>query len=447
MKRVRQQFLELRKACEKKEDVLPFLERMEYVDIASFLSQENQYILPLLSVLIQSQKAAGVLAELPEEKLTTVCKQMSKNQVEGLFQSSQVDELVYLLQFFPEEEQSVIILNSPRKTQIQKFLKYSENQAGRIMQSPAFALPADMTAVEGIEKLRQRSIEEFIFYIYCIDNKGRLIGVVSLRQAATAPANTPLKELMKKDVVSVQAKAVTRETAKIASHYEFLALPVVDENQKLLGVITMDDIIDIIQEQNTANIYARAGLQTEEKIHTHPWVSLKNRLPWMGLNLLLAVLASSVISLFEQTMSRLIILASLKNIVASLGGNTAIQTLTVTTRGMAVGDFRFTPFTQSLIKEMIVGFCMGVVMGLGSAVITYFWKGSLLVSVVIFIAMVLNFMMAVIMGSIIPIVLSFFRRDPAVGSGVIVTMITDIFGFFTFLAIAHYGLALSGASL
>ena len=447
MKRVKQQFLELRKACEKKEDVIPILERMEYVDIAGFLSQENQYIVPLISVLIQSQKAVGVLAELPEEKLTAVCKQMSKNQVEGLFQSSQVDELVYLLQFFPEEEQSAIILNSPHKIQIQKFLKYSENQAGRIMQSPAFALPAEMTAVEGIEKLRQRSIEEFIFYIYCIDDKGRLIGVVSLRQTATAPANTPLKELMKKDVVSVQAKAVTRETAKIASHYEFLALPVVDENQKLLGVITMDDIIDIIQEQNTANIYARAGLQTEEKIHTPPWVSLKNRLPWMGLNLLLAVLASSVISLFEQTMSRLIILASLKNIVASLGGNTAIQTLTVTTRGMAVGDFRFTPFTQSLIKEMIVGFCMGVVMGLGSAVITYFWKSSLLVSIVIFIAMVLNFMMAVIMGSVIPIVLSFFRRDPAVGSGVIVTMITDIFGFFTFLAIAHYGLALSGASL
>ena len=364
MKRVKQQFLELRQAFEKKEDIIPLLERMEYADIASFLSQGDQYIFPLLSVLVQTQKGAGVLVELPEEQLPAVLKKMSKKQVEGLFQSSQVDDLVYLLQFFPEQEQSSIVLRSPHRTQIQKFLKYSEDQAGRIMQSPAFALPADTKAVESIEKLRQRSIEEFIFYIYCIDSEGCLIGVVSLRQAATAPADTPLKKLMKTDVVSVQARAVARETAKIASHYDFLALPVVDENQKLLGVITMDDIIDIIQEQNTANIYASAGLQAEEKIHTSPWVSIKNRLPWMGLNLLLAVLASTVISLFEQTMSRLIILASLKNIVASLGGNTAIQTLTVTTRGMAMGDFRFTPIYTVFDKRNNCRFLYGSGYGL-----------------------------------------------------------------------------------
>lgn len=300
------------------------------------------------------------------------------------------------------------------------------------MQRPVFALPVSTNALEGLHKLRKESLENFVFYVYCVDDENRLVGVVSIRELATAQATTPLKDLIKTNVISLSAHMTTDAASKIVAHYDFLALPVVDDENHLLGLMAMDDIIDVIQERNKANIYATAGLHLQESIHTSPLVSIKNRLPWMGLNLFLAILASSVISLFEQTMSRLIILASLKNIVASMGGNTAIQTLTVTTRGMATGDFRFTPFNQALMKEIIVGFVMGLVMGLGSALITYFWKGSLLVSTVIFIAMVLNFIIAVFIGSVIPVVLNFFKRDPAVGSGVLVTIITDIFGFFIF---------------
>lgn len=445
--RVKKQFFDLEQVLKKQISPKSLLERMESADIASFLSYEDQYTAQVISVLIEIQKLGSVLEEMPSDKLVPLLRDMPKEHIDSLFASAQMDDLIYLLKFIEPEKQNEILTRSSRKEQIQKFLKYSENQAGRIMRTPVFALPAQMSAAESIRKLRERSLEEFIFYVYCIDSQGRLIGVVSMRQVATAPADTPLEKLIKKEVVCVQDTADTRDAAKTAAHYDFLALPVVDQDQKLLGLITMDDIIDIIQEQNTANIYARAGLQTEERVHSSPWMSIKNRLPWMFLNLILAVMASSVISLFEETMSRLIILASLKNIVASMGGNTAIQTLTVTTRGMATGDFRFTPFSASLWKELVVGLVMGIVMGFSAGAITYLWKGSLLVSGVICIAMALNCVMAVFMGSVIPIVLSFFKRDPAAGSGVLVTMITDIFGFFTFLAIAQLGLRLFGLQL
>ena len=424
-----------------------FLEKMEDADVASFLSQQESLAKLLIPYLIQENRLARVIVELPEEKIKSFLKEMSQKQLDELFCSTQVDELVYILQFIDEEKRGDILSRSPQKNRMLRFLEYSENQVGRIMQSPVFALTSSTRVAEGIEKLRKESLENFVFYVYCVDDQNRLEGVVSMRELVTAQAGTLLKDIIKKNVISVSAHMTTDMASKVVAHYDFLSLPVVDDNHHLLGVITMDDIIDIIQERNKANIYATAGLHLQESIHTSPWKSIQNRLPWMGLNLFLAILASSVISLFEQTMSRLIILASLKNIVASMGGNTAIQTLTVTTRGMATGDFRFTPFTQALLKEVIVGFVMGVIMGLGSAIITYFWKGSLLVSTVIFIAMVLNFIVAVIMGSVIPIVLNFLKRDPAVGSGILVTIITDIFGFFIFLGVAHYGLSLFGASL
>ena len=445
--KVKKQFLELQVALDKKQSPKSLLARMEAADIASFVSYEEDRFSQLVPILIEMNKIGAVLEEMPSDKLIPSLQEMTDIQMDSLFQNAQIDDLVYLCPFIPKKRQTRILDHSSRREQILRFLEYSKNQAGRIMRTPIFALPANTTASDSIQQLRKRSLEEFIFYIYCTKEEGQLTGVVSMRQVATAPAHTTLQELMKKDVISVQPTMTTREVARMAAHYDFLALPVVNEQNKLLGLITMDDIIDIIQDQNTANLYARAGLQRQETVHTSPWMSIKNRLPWMFLNLSLAIVASSVISLFEQTMSRLIILASLKNIVASMGGNTAIQTLTVTTRGIATGEFRFTSFSQALMKELLVGLVMGLIMGISTGFITYLWKNDILVSVVIMVAMILNFLMAVIMGSVIPIIFTLFRKDPAAGSGVLVTMITDIFGFFTFLFIAQIGLHYFGLEL
>lgn len=448
MRRLDQQILALKEALRKDQDLYASLDKMETADIAAFMAQEDeQDALAMVSCLNKQKKLGDVLVELPIDRLEWVLNQMDLIELKTLFNSSTVDDLVYLQDYIAPEIRESVIAGSSKKHQIKKYLQYGEDEVGRLMQTHAFSLPSTMTVSESIEKLRERSLEEFIYYIYCVDHQQKLNGLVTMRQIATAPADKTLEQLMKRNVVSVQPKLSNKEVAKIAAHYNFLALPIVDDKQQLLGLVTMDDIIDIIQDQNTANIYATAGLHPEEKIYTSPWTSIKSRTPWMCLNLALAILASTVISLFEQTMSHLIILASLKNIVASMGGNTAIQTLTVTTRGIATGDFRFTPFTQSLFKELTVGLVMGLFMGAGAGAITYLWKGNLLVSLIIFISMLLNSLLAVFVGSMTPILLSKFKRDPAIGSGVIVTMITDIFGFVTFLGIARLGLYLTGLQL
>ncbi|HAG90425.1 MAG TPA: magnesium transporter, partial [Bdellovibrionales bacterium] len=200
----------------------------------------------------------------------------------------------------------------------------------------------------------------------------------------------------------------------------------------------------ILQEQATANIYAQAGLQEGDRVYSNARESLSLRIPWMLINLGLAAIASSVVSLFEDTMSQLIVLASLKNIVAGIGGNTAIQTLTVVTRGMATGDFSFTSHWKAIAKETMVGLSLGVIIGGLAGVLTYFWKGDLLVSIILFVAMMLNSIVASFFGATVPLILKKWKWDPAVASGPLVTMATDIFGFLSFLGLAALVLKFMG---
>ena len=275
-----------------------------------------------------------------------------------------------------------------------------------------------------------------------MDENSHLAGVVSLRALATAPADTPLSHLIKKELVTVSPEDSSEEVARIVSHYDFVAIPVINKNRNLIGLITVDDVLDIIQEQATANLYAQAGLQEDDRVYTPLGKKIKKRLPWMFLNLVLAALASSVVSLFEDTMSTLIVLASVKNIVAGISGNTAIQTLTVVTRGIATGDFSYISRLKTVLRETTVGLSLGLLTGLACALLVYVWKGSLFVSLVIFVSMILTSLIAACWGAVIPIILQKMNRDPAIGSGVLVTMTTDILSFFSFLGIAALGLRL-----
>ena len=358
-----------------------------------------------------------------------------------------MDDLVYLIDFAPHSKELLERLSLKQKITLKKFMAYPKDSAGRIMQDDFFALPFESLAEQGIEKLREYSREKFVHYIYVADEKQILFGVLSIRQLAISSPKTKIKDIMNKSVVSVQPWQSSHSAADIVSHHNFIAVPVTDENNKLLGLITVDDVLDIIEEEAAAKIYAMAGLPEDDRIYTKSSKAIKNRMPWLALNLVFAILASFIISLFEQTMSRLIILATLKNIVAGIGGNTAIQTLTVTARGLDTGDFHFTTVSKALVKETISGLTTGCVLGLGAGLITYFWKNSLLVTGIIFFAMVLNSLVAVWSGFIIPILMRKLKKDPAVSSGVIVTVITDIFGFFIFLSMAAAGLKFFGESL
>ena len=430
--------------------VMRLVKSAETADLAGLLTSLNKtQTAEFLEILLSLGRAVSVLAEMPEPALKELFSQTSEQRMVALFhEKSSTKELAVFLELINTERKKDILSQIPlsRQLEIEQFLKYPENSVGRSMKAPVFSLPGYFTVSRGIELLKQKAKEEPIYYIYCVNKENQLTGVVSMRQLAIAEDSLKLENLIDKSVISIKTADSLESAAQTVAHYNFQAIPVVDAEKKLVGLITKDEVIEIIQEQATADLYARAGLEEDDRIFTPVKTSIKYRLPWMGINLCLAVVVSSVVSLFEQTMSHLILLASLKNIVTGVGGNTAIQSLTVITRGLALGDFRFTLFRKALLKEMAVGLALGTATGLGAGLITYLWRGSWLVSIVICCAMLLNALMAVFAGALIPFLLKKWGRDPAVASGVLATALTDIFGFFVFLGLASLGLSLAGES-
>jgi len=419
------------------------LSKIEPADLASLFNSLNQRERRLFfDALMSIDKAQSTLTELPEGQVGPVLASLEDEQIVRLLvYASEADAAYFLIQMSEGRQEDFLSqLETPKQQLVRQFLNYPEDSAGRLMQTEVFCLSSQITASEGLLELRNRAQRESIYYIYCVNEEEQLIGIISLRQLAIAPAGVTLREILKGEVVSVTPGTSKEEVAKLVAHYDFIAIPVVDSTNRLMGIITVDDVVDVIQAQATAEIYAQAGLQEDDRIFTPPLKSIKNRLPWMFLNLFLAAIASTVISAFEETLSQVIFLASLINIVGGMGGNTAIQTLTVVTRGMATGDFAFISHSKALLKETFVGLTIGTLTGLAAGLMVYFWKNNLMVAVVIFISMVLNSLVAATCGALIPMGLKRLNWDPAAGSGVLVTMITDIFSFFSFLGIATLGL-------
>jgi len=415
------------------------LSRLSPIDLASLLSllndRENRL---LLDALISLGLATIALKELPPPKLLPLLKKIEHDKLVRLLEQSSVDDSAYFLSLMEEGTRLIYLseLNPASRQNIQQFLQYPEDSAGRIMHTQIFAVSSELKALEGLESLRTKARQLSIYYIYCINDENKLVGVVSLRDLATAPPDTILKDIAKSDVITVDPLTPAEDVARIVSQHDFIALPVVEQDGTLVGIITVDDILDIIQDQATANIYASAGLTEVDRVYSPPIVSIKTRLPWLFLNLILASVASSVISLFEDTMQHVIILATLNNIVAGMAGNTAIQTMTVITRGMAVGDFQYVSHIRAVLKEAIVGLTVGGITGLAAGILTFFWKGNLRVAIIISLSMPINALVSASVGALIPLIFKRFQLDPAAGSGVLVTVISDIFGFFSFLGLA-----------
>lgn len=427
--------------------LISILKKLEVPELTSLYSHLNtRESLWLTESLIKIGLAADVLEDLPELQVQRILEDLTQSQILAIVQSAPPDLSAYFLGLMENgfAQQILSSLDPGDRTRIDQFLNYPENSVGRVMQTSVFALPLNTTAGQGLDLIRTYAQEESIYYIYCVNEENQLVGVISLRQLAIQSPETPLEKIIKRDVISVTPLTPSEEVAKTVAAYDYIAIPVIDETRKLVGIVTVDDVVDIIQEQATANIYAQAGLQEGDRVYTKAFQSLKYRLPWMLINLVLAALASSVVSLFESTMSQLIVLASLKNIVAGIGGNTAIQTLTVVTRGMATGDFSFITHWKVIAKETTVGLSLGLIIGLAAGVLTYFWKGDLMVSIILCTAMILNSLVASFFGATVPLILKRWNWDPAVASGPLVTMTTDIFGFFSFLGIAALALKVLG---
>jgi magnesium transporter len=292
-----------------------------------------------------------------------------------------------------------------------------------------------MTAAEAIAALQASRDVEMVFYLYVIDARRHLVGVVSLRRLLLVPPDTPLKRIMTTDLISARVDTDQEEVARQVASYNLLAIPVVDEENKLVGVITVDDVIDVIKDEATEDVYRLAGLASDDRVFTTPTESLRKRLPWLIVNLATAFIAASVVKLFEGTIGVVTSLAVFMPVVAGMGGNAATQTLAVIVRGIAIGELTWSNSRKALIKEALVGVGNGVACGIVGGSIVWLIQGSPWMGVILALAMIINMFIAATAGTLIPLSLRALKVDPALASSVFITTLTDVFGFFSFLGL------------
>jgi magnesium transporter len=382
--------------------------------------------------------AMEALSELGPEKGAQLLAQRSAEEIARLTQEIASDDAAALIDHLPKELSTVVLeLIRPRPGGgVSELLEYEERTAGRLMNPNVFALSEDLTAGESITALQNARDVEMVFYLYVVDERRHLVGVVSLRRLLLVPPDTPLKRIMTTDVYSARVDTDQEEVARMVASYNLLAVPVVDAENKLTGVITVDDVIDIIKDEATEDVFRLAGVSKEDGVLTPPQESLRRRLPWLGVNLITAFLAASVVGLFSNTINQVVVLAALMPIVAGMGGNAATQTLAVIVRGLALGELTWSNARQALFKEGLVGLGNGLVLGLVAAIGAWAWKGSPVLGAVLAMAMIINMFIAATAGTLIPLGLRALKIDPALASSVFITTLTDVFGFFSFLGLA-----------
>jgi magnesium transporter len=316
-------------------------------------------------------------------------------------------------------------------------LAHPDESAGGRMTRGYIALRADMTVDEAINYLRLvKPNTEEAYYLYVVDAADRLEGVVSLRHLVVAPPRTPVSEVMSRDVVAVRAGTDQEECARLIRRYNLLALPVVDEGDHLVGVTTIDDLLDVATEEATEDMYRMVGMAETESFYRPVPSSIRRRLPWLFVNLLTALAAASVVSFFEGTISRFAALAVFMPVVAGMGGNAGIQTLTLTVRGLALGEVSAADAVWVILRELAVASANGLAIGVAVGLTAYVWEGNVYLSLVLGAAMMLNMLAAALAGVLVPLGLKVAGADPALASGVFVTTVTDILGFLFFLGLA-----------
>jgi magnesium transporter len=382
--------------------------------------------------------AMEAISELGPEAGAALLATRPAEDIARLAQEIPSDDAAALIDYLPEDLSAAVLdLMRPKESGVvENLLEYEEQTAGRIMNPHVFALSEDMTVGEAITELQSNRDVEMVFYLYVVDDRRHLVGVVSLRRLLLVAPETPLKRIMTADLISARVDTDQEEVARQVASYNLLAIPVVDAENKLVGVITVDDVIDVIKDEATEDIYRLAGVAGDERAFTPALESLRKRLPWLGINLVTAFLAAAVVGAFESTISKVTALAVFMPIVAGMGGNAATQTLTVVVRGIALGELTWSNSRQALLKEAAVGIGNGVVLGLVAAAVAWATRGSPVLGLLLCAAMIINMFVAATAGTLVPLGLRAANVDPALASSVFITTLTDVFGFASFLGLA-----------
>jgi magnesium transporter len=417
------------------------LQKQHPADLAQIFGElPERDRLAAFSVLVErnSRLAMETLSELGPQAAAQLLAGRSADEIAKLVQELPSDDAAAIIDNLPEELSTAVLELMGRKEsgEVENLLEYPQQTAGRIMNPHVFALAEDMTVGESITALQTSRDVEMVFYLYIVDGRGHLVGVTSLRRLLLVSPETPLKRIMAPEPISARVDMDQEEVARLVASYNLLAIPVVDEGNKLVGVITVDDVIDVIKDEATEDLYRLAGVSSDERVFTPASESLRKRLPWLIVNLATAFLAAGVVGLFQSTISGWVALAIFMPVVAGMGGNAATQTLTVIVRGIALGELTWTNSKKALTKELLVGIGNGLVVGTIAALVASAMNGDARLGIILALAMVINLFVAGLAGTLIPLGLKALKIDPALASAVFITTFTDVAGFASFLGLA-----------
>ena len=410
------------------------------VDISSLMDHlTSREKLVLFNTLYENgkEKSAEVLSELDAEDAAHMLQELPIDQISVLFQMIPSDDAAPILQLLPDDlKESVLSAMEEKPSEdVIELLHYEEETAGRIMSPDFYALNENTNVSDTITAMQLEGHVESAFYLYVVDNQDHLVGVVSLRQILFARPNTPLKDIMTKDVISVHTETDQEEVARNVADYNLVAIPVVDSEHKLVGVVTVDDVIDVIDKEATEDIYKMLSLDTSDRVQDSPFTSIKKRLPFLLLSLLTASLAPLVVNHFKGTIEQVVTLAVFMPLVAALGGIAGNQTIAIIVREIAIGQTEWISARKALLKEILVGFGNGIILGSILAVISYLLIRNPYLGLVLGTAIIINLFIAALLGTLIPLFLKLIRLDPALGSVNLLTMCTDSIGFLSFLGL------------
>jgi len=385
-----------------------------------------------------SKLAMEALSELGPETGATLLADRSAEEIARLLHELPSDDAAAIIENLPEALSAAVLelIEKRPGDEVGELLEYQEQTAGRIMNPKVFALSEDMTAGEAITTLQGSRDVEMVFYLYVVDVRCHLVGVISLRRLLLVSPATPLKRIMTTDITSVRTDTDQEEVARLVASYNLLAIPVVDEENKLVGVITVDDVIDVIKDEATEDVYRLAGVAGDDRVFSTARESLRKRVPWLQVNLVTAFIAASVVAIFEGRIKSVPALAVFMPVVAGMGGNAATQTLTVIVRGIALGELTWANSRKALFKEAAVGIGNGVACGVVGALVVWLWKGNIWLGGILCAAMIINMFVAATAGTLIPLALRALKVDPALASSVFITTLTDVFGFLSWLGLA-----------
>ena len=420
--------------------LLSKLDEITSVDLALQLSDLEDNDIAEICAKLSDKELANILEESEEKTQIRILDLLRNNRIINVFSYMSKDDIVDILGLInigKSKELINLMKDGKDKKIITELLGYEDDPAGGIMTTEYIALKKDLTVSQALLKLKEIvSKSEVIETIFINDNK-KIIGIANLRDILISPDSTKLEEITNTNFISVEPETDQEEVALLASKYDLNVIPVINKKNVLLGIITIDDIIDVIQEEQTEDVLRMAGVDKEENIDSTVFESIKMRLPWLIVNLVTAFLASLTVKIFEGTIAQVVALSAIMSIVTGMGGNAGTQTVSIIIRNIAMGKVELKDSLRLVIKEIILGLFNGAIIGILTGIIVTLIYGNCYLGVIIFLSMIGNLVISGICGILVPLILAKLKLDPALASSIFLTTATDVLGFFIFLSLAQ----------